>query len=105
MGGRRWGLGFDRGGNGFFVASVFLELLLDVLVVLNRLKKDYCCLLRCGLFGCDIDAGVFGRFALTGSWWVVVCGGHRQECLCYWGALTKFGGRTTLQRHTLIEFL
>ena len=41
MGGRRWvrGLGFERVGNGFFCGIGFLELLLDVLVVLNRLKK------------------------------------------------------------------
>jgi hypothetical protein len=38
MGGRRWGLGrrFDRAGNGFFLWAWLLELLLYVLVVLNR---------------------------------------------------------------------
>jgi hypothetical protein len=34
MGGRRWGLGCDRAGSGFLAG--FLELLLYVLVVLNR---------------------------------------------------------------------
>jgi hypothetical protein len=106
MGGRRWGLGrgFDRAGRGFFSAW-FLELLLNVLAVLNRRQKNYCCLLRLGFPGYGIDDCVFGRFACVGRWWVVVYGGHRQECLCYWAALTKFCGRTTLQRHTLIEFL